>query len=293
MIRPVFRKLKDPGPMFLDSGAFGLYAKYGRGKPEQDRYRYFKSKKFKRYVDNYAKFVLKWKDSIDYYANVDVLYNPEMSWKILKYLERKYDLSPIPVIHSMTPIEWVEKHVDAGYDFIGLGGRGTGRMKELWKGWADQVFTYLCPASNDYLPLVRVHGFALTSHEFITRFPWFSADSTSWVQAAAWGNIFVPAYRNKQFVFTEAPRIICVSPDSPTLQNGTYHYLKAPRLERKILRKWLKEVNVPLGQDGEWGVMSEHNARKCANCRFFQILQDSLPQYPWPFKLNYVRKGLL
>jgi len=291
-MKRVFRKIKPPGMFFFDSGAFGLFARK-EGKTKENRFDYFKTKAFKKYVDKYAQFILEHESGIDYYANVDVLDNPELSWKVLKYLENKYGLNPVPVIHPMTDIKWVQKHVEAGYEFIGIGGGGRGRSKADYKIWADGVFTYLCPKSNDYLPIVRVHGFAMTSFDLMLRYPFWSVDSTSWVQSAAWGGIYVPHKRKGKFVFTEAPYVLMVSSDSPTAKNGdASHYLKCSKMEQAIMLEWLKEMNVPLGDDGTWGVVSEHNARKVINLRFFERMMNEIPPWPQPYQSQTLRKGL-
>lgn len=292
-MKPVFRKIRDPGVMFLDSGAYGLYAKHSKGKT-RNKYEWFESPAFKKYVDNYAKFILKFKDGMDYYANVDILYNPKLSWKVLKYLENKYELNPVPVVHSLTPIKWLKRHIDAGYEFIGLGGRGTGRGRGEYQQWADEVFEYICPPSNDYKPIVRIHGFALTSYDLLLRYPWWSVDSTSWVQGPSWGSIDVPHKRGGKFVFTEQPYSIMVSLNAPSLKekNGI-HFFSCSRSEQRLVLDWLEEVNVPLGSKTEWGVCSEHNARKVANLRFYERLAQSLPEWPWSFYPKGIRRKTL
>jgi len=290
-MKRAFRKIKPPKFVFLDSGAFGLYTR-NRDKKNSPQKHYSSTKKFKRYVDEYAEFVKKHIAGIDFYANVDVMFNPERSWFVLKYLEEYHGLNPVPVIHSSTKLKWVEKHLDAGYKFIGLGGGGFGRGKNNYLNWADQVFNMICPKSNDYLPTVRVHGFALTAYNLMIRYPWWSIDSTSWVQAAAWGSIYVPHKRGGEFVFTESPYNMAFSMNSPAVKKGAEHYLKCSAKEKAILLEWLDLIGVPIGLNGEWGVCSEHNARKVANLRFFEMMMKSLPQWPVPFYPKMTRREL-
>lgn len=156
------------GSLFLDSGAHSLYSKYAKG----GDYSYFDSSDFWAYLDDYALWIKKYPHAFDYYANVDVIYNPELSWKVLKFLEQEHGLNPVPVIHSRTALKWVHKHLEAGYKYIGLGGLGQLTTKSQYYAWADSVFSILCPKSNDYHPIVDVHGFAMTSYDLLVRYPW-------------------------------------------------------------------------------------------------------------------------
>lgn len=159
------------GSLFLDSGAHSLYNKLIHGKGRK-AYDFFETPEFWEYVDSYAEFVKANKAGIDYYVNVDVIFNPEASWRVLKYLEEKHKLNPLPVIHHGEDLKWVKKHVDAGYDYIGLGGLGQAVTRDMYYQWADVVYDYLCPPPKR-LPIVKTHGFAMTAHALMVRYPWY------------------------------------------------------------------------------------------------------------------------
>ena len=74
----------------LDSGAHSLYTKEVIKKKHQAGYKYFETDMFWEYVDDYAKFVEEYIDVIDVYVNVDVIFNPDMSWKVYRYLKDEY-----------------------------------------------------------------------------------------------------------------------------------------------------------------------------------------------------------
>jgi hypothetical protein len=293
---------RDCRSLWLDSGAHSLYNMFVIGGNQEQRHNWFRNKQnrsnlsrnFRRYLDEYAKFVLEHKSGIDYYANVDVIYNPELSWKALKYLEDK-GLKPVPVIHARTPLKWVTKHVEAGYKYIGLGGLGQESTKNSYVHWADQVYDQLCN-NPDRLPCVRTHGFAMTSYELLLRYPWWSTDSTSAYRVAGTGSIFVPHMRGGKFTFEEAPYIIAFSHRSSVKGKSGKHYATLKPKQQEILRLWLKEIEMPMGAMGdndksvEYGVCSEYNARAVANLKFFQKLCDWLPKWPWPFRIK-PRKG--
>lgn len=280
------------GSFFLDSGAHSLYNAHVFGKRTKEaRYAYYATKDFWAYVDRYAAFVKKYRKGLDWYANVDVIYNPELSWKVLKYLEGEHGLSPVPVIHRGTPLAWVEKHLAAGYGFVGLGGLGQESTKQGYTLWADEVFDMVCSGPGR-VPAVKLHGFAMTSYDLMIRYPWYSVDSASWAKSAGFGSIFVPHKRNGKFTFGVPPYVIGMSWRSTAKKDKGRHYSTLTKGERKIVREWLEEIKVPLGKIGKDGkpikdgVFSQYNPRALANGLFFQRMCEWLPKWPWAFSVK-------
>lgn len=290
---PLITKMKtEPegvGLFFLDSGAHSLYTKHVIKRKHADGYAFYDTKEFWQYVDAYAGFIKEHHDSIDYYANVDVIFNPKKSWEVLKYLEREHGLFPIPVIHYGTSLEWVHKHLREGYTYLGLGGLGQEATAKAYRSWADGVFEIICPPPNR-LPIVKTHGFAMTAYELLKRYPWFSVDSATWTKVGANGCIMVPHKRGKEFTFEIKPYHIIVSNESTTQESGGKHYKALSPNEKKTINEWLDLIEVPFGKtakDGtiiEYGVTNRHSERKIANLKFFEGLRNWLPPYPWPFK---------
>lgn len=282
------------GHLFLDSGAHSLYGKFvlsDTHRKDQDRYRFYQTKTFWKYVDDYAAFVKKYQEGIDLYVTVDAIYNPEISWKVLKYLENEHGLAPVPVIHARTPLHWVDKHLDAGYKRLGVGGLGQEESRHGYTRWADKFFAKICPGP-DHLPVVKVHGFAMTSHTLIRRYPWHSCDSSTWAKAAAFGGIFVPKWKNGGWDFSGDPNVVFVGNRSRFRSKKRKHYWNMTAGERKVVDRWLAEINIPLGtvdadnNTQEKGVTSQYNHRSAANVHYFRKFVASLPKWPWPFTLT-------
>lgn len=275
---------------FLDSGAHSIYSREVIDLNHANGYNWYRSEEFVKYIDSYAAFVKKHRKGLDLYANVDAIFNPGLSWKTLKYLEQEHGLNPVPVIHYGTELRWIDKHLDAGYELLGIGGLGQEASKSAYLIWADRLFAHLCPKSNDYLPIVRCHGFAMVAHGLIIRYPWWSVDSASWAKMSAHGWLYLPYQRKGKFTFDKVPYVINISHRSPYQKTKGKHYFTMPPKEQKVVRDWLKVVDVPLGsidENGdtkEYGVVSEYNARAIANLRFFDEVCKWLPKYPWPFK---------
>lgn len=285
---------KEAGLFFLDSGAHSLYTAQviklkGYGTLQRKRaagYAYYDTPEFWGYVDEYAAFVKRHRKYIDYYATVDVIFDPARSWKVLKYLEQEHGLSPVPVIHFGTSLKWIERHLEAGYEFLGLGGLGQEATANDYLAWADRVFHLLCPPPTR-LPIVRTHGFAMTAYKLMLRYPWWSVDSATWTKVGAFGGIMVPQQRRGVFTFETQPWLVAVSEDSPQTKDLDKHYGTMKAREKTIVREWLDQIDVPFGtsKGGKvvHGVSNRHSERKIANLLFFEALRAWLPAYPRPF----------
>jgi hypothetical protein len=255
---------------------------------------------FRAYCDKYAAFV-KENEKLRLFANVDVIGNPERTWDVQKYFEDEHNLHLIPVIHVDSSMKYIDRYIAAGYKLIGFGGFASGIGGwERMRPWCNEAFMRICPRSNDYLPIVKVHGFAMTGMKGIRMWPWYSVDSTSWVIWPANGWIPVPRWneRKEWFDFSKDPFVINVCPTSKTKSLKQRHAESMkPRPEGRLhIERWLEYIDVPWGkadEEGkliEWGVTSHHEARTVANLKFFIGLQDSIPKWPWPLSPEIIRR---
>lgn len=275
---------------FLDSGSFTLWtqaAKYAK-ENKSGKWSFYDTPKFWEYIDAYADFVKKYAAGIDFYANVDVIPEPKLSWRNLQYLENHHGLTPIPVVHYTTDLKWIHKHIDEGYDYIALGGLVGSMRSPMCKKWLDDCFNIICD-TPDRLPKVKVHGFGVTNYRMLLRYPWASVDSTTWTKVGAYGGIMVPHKRNGKYTFLLPPYVIQVSSESSSRGMDGRHFYTLSQAEQNIVTEWLAYVDVPLGKMNsrgkvlEWGVITRHTERRCVNLLFFEMFRNSLPKYPWPF----------
>lgn len=283
---------------FLDSGSFSLWTKaaeYAKEHKCLNKYAYYDTPEFWAYADAYVEFVKAYSIGIDLYANIDVIPDPVLSYRNLKYLESK-GLKPVPVIHYTTDLKWLRKHIDEGYEMIGLGGLVGSIKEDGCIGWIDRCFDTVCD-NPSRLPTIKLHGFGVTSYDMMIRYPWWSVDSTSWTKAGAFGGIYVPHQRQGKWVFDEQPYLMKVSDESPDRKKQGTHYLTMSPMEQKIIREWLEYLGVPLGklddkgETLEFGVITRHTERRAANLLFFEEMRKSLPDWPWPF-VSKRKKGL-
>jgi len=235
--------------LFLDSGAHSLYTKKVINKYHKEGYSFYDTDEFWKYVDDYADFVKKHIKYLDIYANVDVIFNPELSWKVLKYLEKK-GLKPLPVVHYGSDLKWLKKHIDEGYDYIGIGGIGQEVDVNTYYIWADRVFDKICDTEKR-LPIVKTHGFAVTSVKLLFAYPWYSVDSTSWVLTGRFGSVYVPIRREDKYIYNENSLKICVSTQSPSTKEAGKHFCTLTNREREEVTKYFNLKGFKIGKSGD------------------------------------------
>lgn len=307
------------GSLFIDSGAFGIYnfsvlgqfaprlGKHGRlleakeidrGRGDYWFYSLKKGSEFRKYIECYVDFCRRYLDGDNLMAvTVDAIANPQLTWEINEFIRKEYGLKLVPVVHALEPIEWVDRYLETGeYDFIGLGGIGHSMPWSEYIKWADQVFYHLCPESNGYKPIVRVHGFALTAWELIVRWPWWSVDSTTWAKQAAFGCISIPKWGKNGWRYDCPPVQLGVTKGVLFGERSRYHIDKMPRSSLHIVHRWLEECGVPEGKEGpngemiEYGIRSSYLPRMRVNCIYFKNLEESIPEWPFPLDSKIIEQ---
>ena len=299
-------EVKKRVELFLDSGAFSAWS---QGKTIN--------------IDEYIKFIKEHKELIEVYANLDVIGSPEKTWENQMYME-KQGLLPLPVFHYGEDEKWLKRILSRGYDYISLGGMVPISTGDLIH-WLDYLFkTYLC--DQEGMPKVKVHGFGLTSLRLMLRYPWMSVDSTSWVVTGRMGSIYIPRYRDGKWIYDEESWKVAVSNRSPGNKEAGKHITTMSPMEKKILLNYITEKGYKLGvseyktvEQGyelkenerfcdkkpdnktdkreveivvEQGVSNKYQLRDELNIRYFLDLEASMPEYPWPFKIDNAQKSM-
>lgn len=295
---------KNKVDLFLDSGAFSAWSQGG----EID-------------IQEYIAFIKKHEQDLEVYANLDVIGDAEGTWKNQKIMEDA-GLNPLPVYHYGAPEKWLTRYLKAGYDYIALGGMvpiTTGQLQQ----WLDRIFSdYLTDESG--MPVIRVHGFGLTSLRLMLRYPWYSVDSTSWVMTGRMGSIYVPRFKNGQWVYDEESWKVAVSNRSPGTSEAGKHFLTLTQKQRELVLEYMSSKGYEYGEsefrqeaqdyslkDNEkWaekkpkdkqakrrvevikvpGVSNKYQLRDEMNIIYFMDLEKTMPAYPWAMK-KQVRKG--
>jgi hypothetical protein len=156
--------------VFLDSGAFSAFT-LGANIDRED----------------YANFILDHQDIIECASVLDAIGDPIETLKNQEWFDRN-DVPVLPCFHFGEPVEYLEHYV-ANYPRITLGGM-VPIDKMVLRDWLDHLFkNYLCDDKGK--PLVKVHGFGMTTWDLMFRYPWDSVDSTSYISGSKLGSIFM------------------------------------------------------------------------------------------------------
>lgn len=184
----VDRMRRDGVRIFLDSGAFSAYTKGVQ----------IDLPKYCRYIQENA-------DIVDVASVLDGIGDPLLTWQNQQRMEQ-LGVRPLPCFHYGEDERYLEWYI-GHYEYITLGGMVPISTPQL-RIWLDRLWEkYLTDGSGR--PRLKVHGFGLTSIPLMTRYPWYSVDSSSWVQIAGIGGIMLP----------ELGRPVPVSEHSPARKN--------------------------------------------------------------------------
>jgi hypothetical protein len=290
--------------LFLDSGAYSAFTK---GAVID--------------IHEYIAFIKKNIKYIDVYSVLDVIGDSEATWKNQKIMER-HGLKPIPCFHTGESETYLKRYIDS-YPYIALGGMVGGSSQGLLL-WLDRLFRdYIC--GPDGIPKVKVHGFGITAHDLMWRFPWFSVDSAAWVFTGRNGGIFVPRFIQGEYNYSERPWVVSISEQSGEKKKVEgKHYNAFSPLEQKQILSYLKFKGFALGEEGppqpvdkdyvlgsgeRWG-NREHTAivpilsdgagtnyriRDALNISYymdFMAYYNKRKPWPWKFKLTASGFGL-
>lgn len=201
---------KDGRKIFLDSGAYSMF-----------------TQKVKVDLDAYVRFVKTNQDILETVSNLDHIGQggEQITWDNQQYLEGQ-GIAIQPVFHVRDKDVWLERYLDAGYDYIFIGGM-VPESTEYLRTRLDWLWSQYLQDRNGK-PRVRVHGFGLTVLELMQRYPWYSVDSTSWVLTGRFGSIYVR--------LPEGPVVkVVISGKSPRVKDRDMHYNTLSKEHRQRL----------------------------------------------------------
>lgn len=234
---------KDKVKVFLDSGAFSAFTKG----VDVD-------------IEAYCRYVQENRDIIETVEGavcasvLDGIGDPLKTWQNQQHME-KLGVRPLPCFHYGEDERYLEWYI-SNYEYITLGGMVPISTPQL-KLWLDRIWErYLTDGSGR--PRLRVHGFGLTTLSLMERYPWYSVDSSSWVQIAANGNILIPEFG-----------ALAVSVNSPAAKQEGRHLDTVPELQRLAIVRKIEEAG--FGMDR---LQTEYISRWVYNCYSFRAIND-------------------
>jgi len=196
--------------VFIDSGAFSAYT-LG---VEIDLPTYC------RYIQENID-IIRVEDGTVMASVLDGIGDPKKTLENQLAMER-LGVRPLPCFHAGEDERYLEHYIQ-NYEYITLGGMVGSSPKQLMI-WLDRIWEkYLTDGSGN--PRIKVHGFGITSIPIMDRYPWYSCDSSSWIQSAAFGTVITPEY---------GP--ISVSAQSPDRHVAGMHVQSYNDLERSVVK---------------------------------------------------------
>ncbi len=206
----------DGAKVFIDSGAFSAHSLgVTINLPEYCEY-------LKRNMD-----IVRVEDG-DLMASVlDGIGDPLQTYRNQLHMEA-LGVRPLPCFHFGEDERYLEWYVQ-NYSYITLGGM-VGRSSDTLKKWLDRIWDkYLVNGSGR--PRLKVHAFGITAIPIMELYPWYSVDSSSWIQSAAFGGIVTPQW---------GP--LSISDKSPSRHTAGQHVSNLTPVEQDKVYKALEDA---------------------------------------------------
>jgi len=157
-------------------------------------------------IDDLISFIKRNIKNLEVYATLDVIGNWKATKENTKYMEKR-GLKPLPVFHYKSPKEELIDLVK-NYDYFGLGGLvPIAKDKKIMRSWLDMCFSIIQDKA-------KTHGFGVTALWALKRYPFYSTDSTSYLQASRYGSSKI--IKNEKII---------------KFNNKTKHYLQRTDIE--------------------------------------------------------------
>lgn len=222
--------------LFLDSGAYTAW-----------------TRKLDLPIKPYINFCKRHKDHLFAYVNMDVIPGvfPKKrtaedykvsSQKSYENMQRMLDadLRPIPVVHQGEDLNWVNRYIEEGIDYIGISMSKDSFARH--KEWLNQIFSIVCDKQGR--PRVKVHGFGITTPSVLLHYPFYTVDSTTWLLSPAYGQVIVPAFKlDGSMDFSLNPSHLMVSSvDHTTIGHNDNSYDVVGRERERVVNNYIRDV---------------------------------------------------
>lgn len=213
----------------------------------------------------YAEFIKANKKQIFVYAGMDVIGDPEATWKNQLLLE-KNGIMPLPTFHLGEDFKWLKKYASK-YDYIAVGGAAIfGQNKHLLYSYFDNCWKVILQTN----PKVKVHGFGLQNEKLMTRYPWYSVDASSVHMVARYGGIFTPW------------GIIKINPSV----ESQYQRWKSPK-RIQLLKEWVNGLDLGFTYDEALESSTPCVLKRCAiSVHYFETKYEN---YEFKNQINFVK----
>lgn len=238
---------RDGVKVFLDSGAFSAMTQG----VEID-------------LEGYCRYIHDNRDIVEVASVLDGIGDPQKTYENQCAMEDA-GTAPLPCFHYGEDERYLEYYVEK-YQYITLGGM-VPIAKPSLRVWLDRIWgKYLTDAQGR--ARIKVHGFGLTSLSLMSRYPWYSVDSSSWQAYGSMGNILLPEY---------GP--VPVSDTSPSRRQRDRHLTTVPAVRRAVIEQEAADRGFDMQRLERY-----YFSRWAFNMRAFYEIQNTLTERAVRFK---------
>lgn len=246
------------GKLFIDSGAFTAWT--------QNRY---------INVDDYIHFINDRSDFISYYGQIDAIPGSidrkptlmevaraaQETWDNFVYMYKRMN-NPQGLMYTFhvgepfwqleKALEWKDENGNA-LTCMALGGM-VGKNRETQLEFIEKCFAIIKKSSN---PNIKVHAFGLIATNVLEAYPFYSADSSGWLQCGQNGSIYIPEgillvsdqqLNKKEHIYNQPPEVIKKIRDYVESRGYTLEGLVESYAQRSVwnvlfLNEWAKNYS--------------------------------------------------
>lgn len=204
-------------------------------------------------LNAYCEFLEQNSDWVSLYVVLDHIAPEEpeeaaqISFDNLKEMRRR-GFNPIPIWHARESLDWIDRFLDLGCDYIGFSttsARGHAIDNALELAWSKVV-----NSAGD--PTVHVHAFGNSHVPTLFKYPWASADSSSWLRGPKWGRIMlhgIPTGRLNHRHTTKRVHDDVIFPDLDEILVHTNHARDISMVEGEdldLIREQIEALDIDL-----------------------------------------------
>lgn len=172
--------------LIVDSGAHTFFSESDQSLTASVHKKQNKTKQTPdEYFEKYLEWLIKNKPNFSYFVELDIgeLVGQQKVLKWRKQLEKHNLLDKcITVCHpAVTSYETYLKELDESVSrYVAIEGLRPGQPQIPYGNYVIEA----------YKKQVKIHGFALTNTKIVSKYPFYSVDSTSWLSASKFGQVF-------------------------------------------------------------------------------------------------------
>lgn len=139
-------------------------------------------------LGEYAGWCRRWWDHLCWCASLDVIGDPEATWRNWVTLRDRHELLTVPTLHAGADTSWLDAYAGEGVDLVGLGGMGRSVDAPRAFRWVVHMIRH----ARRRWEQVRFHLWGVTRRQFLDALPVWSADSSGTLgQGYRYGNVRV------------------------------------------------------------------------------------------------------